>query len=206
MFRKPMGVATTHFRRGWPRPGGSRDGGSSSARVLRQAPDRPADALVRAMAGPRTAAADSGAGRTRLMTVPLSTGCKSFLRAQFGEREASAPASPSRGPGNGILRAETGGRFQAQNAGERSEFGSQTATRLTNRPELRGFLSTRKPPRFVGTAWWRTQSSRTSLRRPKFSDNANPFAVNVLLGGPKRRLFALFIALEHSSLQCVSRS
>jgi hypothetical protein len=31
----------------------------------------------------------------------------------------------------------------------------------------------------------------------KFSDNANPFAVNV----PKRRLFALFISLEHSSLQ-----
>ena len=29
---------------------------------------------------------------------------------------ASASASPSRGPGNGILRAETGGRIQAQNA------------------------------------------------------------------------------------------
>jgi hypothetical protein len=28
---------------------------------------------------------------------------------------SSAPASPSRGPGNGILRAETGGRIQAQN-------------------------------------------------------------------------------------------
>ena len=40
--------------------------------------------------------------------------------------------APSRGPGNGILRAETGRRFQAQNAGERPEFGSQTATRLTN--------------------------------------------------------------------------
>ena len=67
---------------------------------------------------------------------------------------ASASASPSRGPGNGILWAETGGRFQAQNAGERPEFGSQTATRLPNRPELRGFLSTRKPRRFAGTAWW----------------------------------------------------
>ena len=43
--------------------------------------------------------------------------------------------------GNRILWAETGGRFQPQNAGERPEFGSQTATRLTNRPELRGFLS-----------------------------------------------------------------
>ena len=51
-----------------PRPGGSRDGGSPSARVLRQAPDRPADALVRAMARRRTAAADSSAGRTHLIT------------------------------------------------------------------------------------------------------------------------------------------
>ena len=32
----------------------------------------------------------------------------------------------SLGPGNGILRAETGGGFQAQNAGERPEFCSQT--------------------------------------------------------------------------------
>ena len=64
---------------------------------------------------------------------------------------ASASASPSCGPGNGILRAETGGRFQAQSAGERPEFGSQTATRLTNRPELRGFVSARKQRRFAGT-------------------------------------------------------
>ena len=38
------------------------------------------------------------------------------------------------------MRAETGGLFQAQNAGEQSEFGSQTTLRLTNPPELRGFL------------------------------------------------------------------
>ena len=76
-------------------------------------------------------------------------------------RSAPASASPSRGPGNGILWAETGGRFQPQNAGERPEFGSQTTLRLTNPPELRGFLSTRKPPRFVGTAWWsQTESNR----------------------------------------------
>ena len=42
-------------------------------------------------------------------------------------------------------------RFQAQNAGERSEFGSQTAIHLTNRPELRGFLPARKPRRFAGS-------------------------------------------------------
>ena len=45
----------------------------------------------------------------------------------------------SLGPGNGILRAETGGGFQAQNAGERPEFCSQTALRLANRAKLREF-------------------------------------------------------------------
>ena len=71
-------------------------------------------------------------------------------------RKALRPqsVSPPRGPGNGILRAETGGRFQAQNAGERPEFGSQTALRLTNRPELRGFLPARIPRRFARTVWW----------------------------------------------------
>ena len=69
--------------------------------------------------------------------------------------------------GNGILRAETGGRFQAQNTGERPEFGSQTATRLANRRELRGFLPTRKPRRFARTGWWRTQSRQTGLRRSR---------------------------------------
>ena len=43
------------------------------------------------------------------------------------------------------MRAETGGGFQAQNAGERPEFCSQTALRLANRPKLREFLWTRKP-------------------------------------------------------------
>ena len=69
---------------------------------------------------------------------------RTILRAanppcRHGTRSASASASPSRAPGNGILRAETGGRIQAQNAGERREFGSQTAIRLANRPKLRGF-------------------------------------------------------------------
>ena len=43
--------------------------------------------------------------------------------------------------------------------GNRWEFGSQTATRLTNRPKLRGFLPTRKPRRFAGTAWWAMHGS-----------------------------------------------
>jgi len=71
-------------------------------------------------------------------------------------------ASPSFGPGNGIFRAETGGGFQAQNAGERPEwpeFGSQTATRLANRPKLRGFLLARKRRRFARTVWWGMQGS-----------------------------------------------
>ena len=76
------------------------------------------------------------------------------LRLQWRNHLGGVPASRSRGPGNGILWAETGGRFQPQNAGERPEFGSQTATRLTNRPELRGFLPARKPRRFARTAWW----------------------------------------------------
>ena len=69
--------------------------------------------------------------------------------AQFGERDASASASPSLGPGNRILRAETGGGFQAQNAGERPDFCSQTALRLANRPKLREFLWTKKARRFA---------------------------------------------------------
>ena len=70
-------------------------------------------------------------------TLRLST---AIPPRSIGDREASAPASSSRGPGNGILRAETGGRIQARTAGERSEFGSQTPLRLTNPPELRGLL------------------------------------------------------------------
>ena len=62
-----------------------------------------------------------------------------ILLVVIGRRSASAPASPSRGPGNGILRAETSGRFQAQNAGERSEFGSQTATRRAIGQKLRSW-------------------------------------------------------------------
>ena len=102
------------------------------------------------MARPGTAGANSAAGRTQLIdataihcnpssALNLAT-AKPRLRRLIspcpgGSRD---PTSPSRGPGNGILRAETGGRFWAQNAGERSEIRSQTATRLANRPKLRG--------------------------------------------------------------------
>ena len=89
------------------------------------------------------------------------SGCSALRWYSFACRlRSSFRCRPtSRGPGNGILRAETGGRFWAQNAAERSEFGSQTALRLANLPELRGFLLTRKPRRFAGTLWWAMQGS-----------------------------------------------
>ena len=103
----------------------------------------------------RTADADSGSSRTQLIhPTPFRR-----LLVVLGRRSAPASASPSRGPGNGILWAETGGRFQAQNAGERPEFGSQTANCLTNRPESRGFLFTRKPRRFARTDGHRSLAS-----------------------------------------------
>ena len=85
-------------------------------------------------------------------------------------RRASASASPSLGPGNGILRAETGGGFQAQNAGERPEFCSQTALRLANRPKLREFLWIRKPRRFAGTSWFRAVFGRLNRSQPATGD------------------------------------
>ena len=100
-------------------------------------PDRPADALVRAMGRHRTAGAGSGSSRTPLIH-PAPFRAPQILLVVIGRRSASASASPSRGLGNGILRAETGGRIQAQNAGERPEFGSQTTLRLANRPKLTG--------------------------------------------------------------------
>src|SRR5271165_4817869 len=106
----------------------------------------------------RTADAGSGSSRTPLIH-PAPFRAPRILLVVIGRRSASAPASPSRGPGNGILRAETGGRIQVPNAGEWSEFGSQTATRLDNRPKLRGFLPTRKPRRFAGTDGHRSLAS-----------------------------------------------
>jgi hypothetical protein len=140
-------------------PRGSRNGGSPSARVQRQALDRAADALVQAMGRLGTAGADSCAGRNRLIDAATIHSRKFFLHAQFYQREAAAVATPSHGLGSGILPTETGGRIQAQNAGERSEFGSQTRTFLANGREWRGFLSTWKPRRFAGTVWWAMEGS-----------------------------------------------
>src|SRR5271165_712529 len=78
-----------------PRSGGSRDGGSASARVLHQAPDRPADALVRAMGRHRTAGAGSGSSRTPLIH-PAPFRAPRILLVVIGRRSASASASPSR--------------------------------------------------------------------------------------------------------------
>ena len=129
-------------------------GGSPSTRVQRQAPDRPANALVRAMARSGTARADSGSSRTRLIHAVFDS-----LLTLCWVSAVSVQPLPSCSPGNGILRAETGGRIQAQSAGERPEFGSQTVLRLANLPELRGFLSPGKPGRFARTGWWAMQGS-----------------------------------------------
>ena len=63
--------------------------------------------------------------RAELRIHPAPFRAPRIIPVVIGRCSASAPASPSRGPGNGILPAETGGRIQAQNTGERSEFGSQ---------------------------------------------------------------------------------
>ena len=73
-----------------PRPGGSRNGGSPSARVQRQAPDRAADALVRAMARIGTARADSGSGRTRLIGIAVFDSLPTLNLASV---QPSAPAA-----------------------------------------------------------------------------------------------------------------
>ena len=72
-----------------PRSGGSRDGGSASARVLHQAPDRPSDALVRAMGRHRTVGAGSGSSRTPLIH-PASFRAPRILLVVIGRRSASA--------------------------------------------------------------------------------------------------------------------
>src|SRR5208337_3129626 len=125
---------------------------------------------------PRCLGIHCDGGYSDQLVVPHSK--PRILLVVIGRRSASAPASPSRGPGNGILRAETGGRIQARTAGERSEFGSQTATRLANRPKLRGLLPTRKPRRFARTGWWWTQSRRTGLGQVRASGGQEKFPAN----------------------------
>ena len=72
-------------------------------------------------------------------------------------------------PGNGILRVETGGRIQAQSAGERPEFGSQTVLRLANLPESRGFLSPQKPGRFARTERRGFEPMAIAVSRPRIA-------------------------------------
>ena len=134
--------------------------------------------------------AGSGSSRTPLIH-PAPFRARQILLVVIGRRSASAPASPSRGPETEYLRAETGGRIQVPNAGERSEFGSQTATRLTNRPKLRGFLQTRacspigSKPRHSGISTGRFCDVCTSTGRKPWtkSRDARPFATR----GPTTR-------------------
>jgi hypothetical protein len=101
----------------------------------------------------------AGAGRTQLIDAAIIDPRKFLLHAQFYESEAAPVRLSILRSGNGILRAETGGRIEARNAGKRSEFGSQTAIGLANQQGLRGFVSPWKPRRFAGNAWWAMQGS-----------------------------------------------
>ena len=149
-FDSDDGVARVRL----PRPGGSRDGGSPSTWVQRQAPDRPANALVRAMARSGTARADSGSSRTRLIHAVFD-----ISLTLCWVSAVSVQPLPSCSPGNGILQAETGGRYGGQTTRGRPEFGSQTVLRLANLLESRWFLSPGKPGRFARTGWWAMQGS-----------------------------------------------
>ena len=82
----------------------------SRRRIIRSATSSPTNAattrwrsLRRAMGRHRTAGAGSGSSRTPLIH-PAPFRAPRILLVVIGRRSASAPASPSRGPGNGILR------------------------------------------------------------------------------------------------------
>ena len=109
-----------------------------------------------------TAGADSGAGRTRLIDAMFHQ----FADADLPARSILATHEPRlRVPldlavwETEFCRQRLAGEFRPRTPGERSEFGSQTRTRLANRPELRGFPPTWKPRRFAGTGWWAMQGS-----------------------------------------------
>jgi hypothetical protein len=78
--------------------------------------------------------ADSGSSRTWLIHAS-STACRRYTDVDA----VSVQPLPSSGLGNRILRAETGGRIQAQSAGERPEFGSQTGRGSLTSRNCEGF-------------------------------------------------------------------
>jgi hypothetical protein len=75
--------------------------------------------------------------------------------------------------GNRIFRPETFGRIRPQKADKPAILLPQTVIGHSDALQSRRILQPGKPPPLVRTTWWRTQSSKTSLRRPKFSDNTN---------------------------------
>ena len=131
---------------------------SPSARFLRQAPDRPTDALVRAMARHRTADAHSGSSRTQLIHPTPFRRRESSLSSSEG---AQPPLRPLHlvGRETEFCGQRLAGDFRRRMRENGRNSVRRPRHRLTNRPELRGFLPTRKPRRFAGTAWWGMQGS-----------------------------------------------
>jgi hypothetical protein len=86
------------------------------------------------MARSGAARAHSGSSRTWLIHAS-STACGRYTDVAA----VSVQPLPSSSLGNRILRAETGGRIQAQSAAERPEFGSQTARGSLTSRNCEGF-------------------------------------------------------------------
>ncbi len=66
---------------------------------------------------------------------------------------------PSGTPGNGILRAETAGRFRPRRTIEPADRLSQTETAAANLREFRGSDRARKSGRLSRTSWWTIMDS-----------------------------------------------
>ena len=149
------GVARVHL----PHPGGSRTGGSPSTRVQRQAPDRPASSLVRAMARSGTARADPNSSGTRLIHAVFD----SLLTLCSGTRCFGPTASIVQPGKRNFAGRDWPVKFGADHR-RTTRIRFADALRLANLPVLRGFLSPEKPGRFALTSWWWTQSRETGLR------------------------------------------
>ena len=121
------------------RPGKSRNGGSPSARVQRQAPDRSANALVRAMASSGTARGDSASRQTQLIHAVFD--CLPTLYS--GVRRFGPTASIVQPGKPNFAGRDWPVKFGADH-GRTTGIRFADALRLANLPELRTVLVTRE--------------------------------------------------------------